>query len=109
MLKIKNPFITLFACILLVFLLLESKAQEPLHGVYKDFYPNGKVKTKGHYFYGNKIGNWYYYSEKKILEKRLFYQKGKLKRTYTYNIKGQLAVIEDDKCNVHTKPACGCQ
>ncbi len=47
--------------------------------------------------------------KKKILEKRLLYRKGKLKRTYTYNLKGQLAVIEDDKGNVHTKPACGCQ
>jgi hypothetical protein len=109
MLKLKTSFLTLFACTIFVFLLLDSKAQEPLHGAYKEFYPNGKVKTKGRYFYGKKTGNWYYYTEKKILEKRLLYRKGKLKRTYTYNLKGQLALIEDDKGNVHTKPACGCQ
>ena len=109
MLKIKTYFITLFACTIFVFLLFDSKGQEPFHGVYTEFYPSGKVKTKGHYFYGIKIGNWYYYNERKILEKRMVYQKGKLKRTYTYNVKGQLAVIEDDKGNVYTKPACGCQ
>ena len=107
MLKFKTSLIAVFTCTILVFLLLDCKAQEPLHGVYKEFYPNGKIKIKGQYFYGSKMGNWYYYNEKKILEKRMFYQKGKLKRTYTYNVKGLLAVIEDDKGNVHTKPACG--
>lgn len=109
MAKIKTSYISIFTFMVLVFLWVNTKAQQPLHGTYKEFYPNGKVKVKGHYTNGNKTGNWYYYTEKKILEKREYYKKGKLKRTYTYNEKGQLAVIEDDKGNITTKPACGCQ
>ncbi len=109
MAKIKTTYITLFTLVVLVFLWDNIKAQQPLNGTYREFYPSGKVKVKGHYTNGNKTGNWYYYSEKKILEKREHYKKGKLKRTYIYTEKGQLAVIEDDKGNMTIKPACGCQ
>jgi antitoxin component YwqK of YwqJK toxin-antitoxin module len=109
MAKIKALFILVFTCTILLFLWVDVSAQQPLHGVYKEFHPNGKVKVKGHYNQGNKTGNWFYYNDKKILEKREFFKNGMLKRTYSYNEKGQLAVIEDDKGNVITKPACGCQ
>jgi len=105
----KNSILLVFTCTILLFLWVDAGAQQPLHGVYREFHPNGKVKVKGHYNKGNKTGNWYYYTDKKIFEKREYFKKGKLKRTYTYNQKGQLAVIEDDKGNVITKPACGCQ
>jgi antitoxin component YwqK of YwqJK toxin-antitoxin module len=109
MAKFKILFILLFTWALNVFLCVDIYAQQPLHGVYKEFHPNGKVKVKGHYNQGSKTGNWFYYTDKKILEKREFFKNGNLKRTYSYNEKGQLAVIEDDKGNVIIKPACGCQ
>jgi antitoxin component YwqK of YwqJK toxin-antitoxin module len=109
MAKIKFSFISVLIFTILLFLWVDTSAQQPLNGIYKEFHPNGKVKVKGKYTNGNKTGNWYYYTDKKILEKREYFKKGKLKRTYTYNEKGQLAVIEDDKGNVITKPACGCQ
>lgn len=36
----------------------------PLFGVYKEFYPNNVLKTKGVYcWFGFKLGTWYYYDE----------------------------------------------
>ena len=39
-------------------------SENPIIGIYKEFYPNNNIKTKGIYcWFGFKIGKWYHYSE----------------------------------------------
>ena len=40
-------------------------SENPIMGVFRDFYPNNKIKTKGVFCkFGFKIGKWYNYDEK---------------------------------------------
>ncbi len=85
-----------------------NTAQQPINGKYTEHYPDNTLRVKGRYVKGNKEGFWFYYAQNKIVEKKEYYKKGSLKRTYLYNPKGQLSQIIDDKGNITTKPACGC-
>lgn len=101
--------------IAIVFFLITSLAnsrlvavQQPINGKYTEYYPDNTLRVKGRYVKGNKDGYWFYYAHNKIVEKKEYYKKGSLKRTYLYNPKGQLSQIIDDKGTIVTKPACGC-
>lgn len=75
---------------------------------YREFYENGKLKVKGKMMDGARHGNWYYYTQNQMLQKRERYKNGKLKQTFIYNEKGLLItiILEDGKV-IHQK-ACGC-
>lgn len=85
-----------------------NTVQQPINGKYTEYYPDNTLRVKGRYVKGNKDGYWFYFAQNKIVEKKEYFKKGTLKRTYIYNPKGKLSQIIDEKGNITTKPACGC-
>ena len=81
---------------------------EPNTSKFRAFYPNGNAKVKGRFKNGNKQGNWFYYSENGLLQKRERYNNGILKATFNYNNKGLLINVINKKGKIINKKACGC-
>jgi hypothetical protein len=80
----------------------------PISSKIKEYYPNGKTKVKGHFKNGNKHGNWFYYAENGLLQKRERYTNGILKATFNYNSKGLLINMVNKNGKIINKKACGC-
>jgi antitoxin component YwqK of YwqJK toxin-antitoxin module len=58
---------------------IEAKyLQGNLHGKYREFYENGRVKSEGQYAGGKENGVWRYYGEDGLLETEIEYSQGEI-------------------------------
>lgn len=107
--KTYTVIFTLFFCVSFLAVKQYCIAQNtPKSHTIKEYYPNGATKIKGHFKNGNKHGNWFYYAENGILQKREKYTNGMLKATFNYNNKGLLINIINKNGETINKKACGC-
>lgn len=84
---------------------LDSEGRK--NGIWKEFYEDGKLRSKGKYSEGEKNGSWIYYDAGGKVEKRERYRNKKLKLTLIYK-KGKLIEAIDDKGRSTKYPECGC-
>ncbi len=109
MYKIYTSIFILFFCICFLPLKQACLAQNtPKTAKINEYYPNGKTKIKGRYKNGNKHGNWFYYAENGILQKRERYSNGIVQATFNYNNKGLLINVVTKSGKIINKKACGC-
>ncbi len=70
-----------------------------MHGIWKKYYQNGKVKSILSYHCGLMQGNFYNYNENGNLETQEFYFEGRLKTSQNYNQKGILEEVDNFEYN----------
>jgi antitoxin component YwqK of YwqJK toxin-antitoxin module len=64
-------------------------------GIWKEYYPEGEIKSQGLYENGRKIGEWKYFHQNKVIEQIGTYDKGKPKGNWKwYYDNGQLLRTE---------------